>query len=215
MNTMSIRHRVMVLAGMAALLVLGIFFAQAVIGNNPDWAPDSDMVARGPVMDSESYQRSLAEKQALEEQEERARERARSEPMTAKGRHTPPPGKPTEPVPTGILKSLSLPSGWGRIYRIENAWQHFANGERIVVYAGSRADDPIRSKWNDPEQGVVVVMVFSAVPDVNPITQEYLTPGSFGRMRIMAANGMQLTLASTTGSSKIVFDVATRAFAPR
>jgi hypothetical protein len=194
-----------------AALLLGILSTQAVRGSDPDRAPDSDMMARGPIADRETVARSMTEKTAVAQREEADLQAARNGPRGVKNPNYRPPASTPVPVPTGILEGFSPLPGWGRLYHIKNAWQHTINGDRIVVYAGSVADDPIGGRWNTPEQGVVKVMVFPANAD-NPTGADYPSPNRSGALVITSAEGTRLKLATVDGSATFTFDVATQSW---
>jgi hypothetical protein len=193
-----------------AALMLGILSTQAVRGSDPDWAPDSDMMARGPIADRTTVARSMAEKTALAQDEEANLQAARNGPPGSKDpNYRPLPSTPV-PVPTGILDNFSLPSGWGSVYRIKSVWQQFVNGDRVTVYAGSIADDPVRGRWDTSEQGVINVMVFPSGADASPTSAAYLSPTRSGALVITSAQGTVLTLTTADGSATFTFDVSTR-----
>jgi hypothetical protein len=151
----------------------------------------------------------MVEKTAVAQREEADLQAARNGQRGVKDPNYLPPASTPVPVPTGILEGFSPLPGWGRLYHMKNAWQQLIDGDRIVVYAGSVADDPIGGRWNTPEQGAVKVTVFPANGD-NPTGADYLSPSRSGALVITSAAGTRLTLTTVDGSATFTFDVANR-----
>lgn len=124
---------------------------------------------------------------------------------------TPAPRTPV-PVPTGILELPSLVPGWGSRYHIKNKWQEYVNGngDRVGVYAGSVADEPIYAKWYTPEQGALIILDFPADHSLPwGASHVYISPTRTGKLRVVSFNGLCLSLLSEDNTS-YEFDVASR-----
>jgi len=88
----------------------------------------------------------------------------------------------------------------GSLYTITSQWQNDVGGKHVQVYVG--AETPF------PSQGVVIVQITSL--DLQTVrTVTYLKPVTSGSLRIVAAQGSQLTLTAANGTS-YVFDVVAR-----
>ncbi len=111
----------------------------------------------------------------------------------------PPPQTTPAPWPSGIFERSQAPLP-ASLYTITNQWQNDVGGRHVQVYVGS--ETPF------PSQGVVIVQTTSL--DLQTVrTMTYLTPVTSGRLRIVAAQGSQLTLTAASGTS-YVFDVVAR-----
>lgn len=111
----------------------------------------------------------------------------------------PPPHTTPAPWPSGIFERSQAPLP-ASLYTITNQWQNDVGGRHVQVYVG--AETPF------PSQGVVIVQTTSL--DLQTVrTMTYLTPVTSGRLRIVAAQGSQLTLTAASGTS-YVFDVVAR-----
>jgi len=85
-----------------------------------------------------------------------------------------------------------------------NQWSEDINGKRITVLAGS--------EHANSQQGLLIIVVTSPGNPTTLLSNEsYVTPIQFGAVRIVEANGEQLTLATSEGG-RFVFDIASRRF---
>jgi hypothetical protein len=94
---------------------------------------------------------------------------------------------------TGIIQYPSVPFP-STEYRITNAWQDIVDGNYVLVFAGSLA--------NDPEQGVVIVLLESPRQH-----RQYLTPTKSGVISIIGVEGLRLILCSSDNNETYYFDV--------
>jgi hypothetical protein len=142
-------------------------------------------------------------------------------------RHAPLPGpnaKPRFPLPqaqpTVLANNAQRVAGQGVIvddsmpitaYDIINSWHKETSDKRIMVFAGALRDDTSGGPASTV-QGVVEIMVETA--DYHVLPDEggmYPTPIRAGAVRIVDANGMQLTLVAQDGTG-FFFDVASRKY---
>lgn len=112
-----------------------------------------------------------------------------------------PPAPPAAARPVGIDVPITAP----RVLTsdramVENAWQDQVDGVWVQVFAGCIP--------SNQTQGVVWVV--EEQPDGSQKLHAYRTPAAVGCVRIVAADGTQLTLKA--GAQAIVFDVATQEF---
>lgn len=114
-----------------------------------------------------------------------------------------PPASP-KPWPTGIFQENEAPFPSSTV-RIANRSQQVLDGKHFVVYAGSLAQDP--------EQGILIVQVFSTDDLAVLDSAQRATPHRAGPLRIVAANGGRLTVKPERGEH-VEFDVRSRRFAP-
>jgi len=161
-----------------------------------------------------------AEKQAMTKAEYQGCIEARRSPLP------PPNSKPrpqtTPTVSTAATGIASRVAGAGTIiehglaplpgmaYEILNSWYSEIGGKRTAVYAGARRDDPGGAPG--ASQGIIVVIVDTL--DFKPLPEEggeYPTPSKVGPVRIVEANGIQLTLVTQNGEA-FFFNIASRQF---
>lgn len=112
------------------------------------------------------------------------------------------------PWPSGIFERSQAPFS-ATLYQITNQWQGQIGSEFVRVYAGA--------KTADPTQGIIVVLTTSTVDLADHTRQTgglFLTPDKLGALRIVSANGPQLTLV-TPGGRQFMFDAAARTLVPR
>jgi hypothetical protein len=116
----------------------------------------------------------------------------------------PPTGDPAgEAWPSGILNEQEAPFPAAE-YLIQNRWQADFGGHHVVVYAGSRG--------NDPSAGVLIVQTFSM--DLARVsTREFDSPAGQGALRIADVSGHLLTIRVADGTIA-QFDVDRSAFLP-
>lgn len=203
------RHRLFIV-GLVATLMLMIVLAQRVWGDNPENPPDSIFNPLGPIADQQTVDANMVEKQSIDQREEQERLAAINGPPGEKpSNYTPPLGPPAGPARLGIFEDGPLPTGWGTQYRIGNRWGGSVNGQNTIAFAGSQADDQVYAIWNNPEQGVLIVMTYPNDPNLEPVTANYLTPTRTGAVRVTSYSGLCLTLTST-GNTTYQFNVATR-----
>jgi hypothetical protein len=85
-----------------------------------------------------------------------------------------------------------------------NQWSEEINGQRLTVLAGS--------EHQNAYQGILVIVITPLSNATTRLSRErYITPVQFGAVRVVEANGEQLTLATSEGG-RFVFDVASRQF---
>jgi hypothetical protein len=95
---------------------------------------------------------------------------------------------------------------WPSLMRISNYWQGLVDGEVVMIFAGSSADDP--------RQGLVVIATTSADPAVGDIRFERLpAPGQTGSLRVASESGGILTLETPEGV-QLTFSIAAKSFGP-
>jgi len=133
---------------------------------------------------------------------------------------------PATPVPGGNSSPfLHREAGFGTIvetsfsplpsfYVIKNQWYSEQNGKQIIVFAGAQRSDPLQGEksLDKPWPGLLIV-------EINELGGKFLsdeggkywTPTKVGPVRIVDAEGMNLTLAAEDGTI-FVFDVSTRQF---
>jgi hypothetical protein len=141
----------------------------------------------------------LGAKVAAIDHVDQVRVAAQAAPRPAKAANPQPPVTAPDPAwLTGILDHTGTPPVSGSQFQSTNAWFGLLNGQRLIVFAGSSAADPM--------QGAVVVWEIDQAP------RTYLTPTRAGTVRITAASGDRLTLTASRGTS-LVFDAATGQFA--
>jgi len=99
---------------------------------------------------------------------------------------------------TGIIQYPSVPFP-STEYKITNAWQDMVDGKYVLVFAGTLA--------NDPEQGVVIVLVESPRQ-----YRQYLTPTKSGAISITDAKGLRLVIRSSDNNEIYYFDVPAQKF---
>jgi len=106
-------------------------------------------------------------------------------------------------------------SPYPAIYAITNNWFADIDGKRIRVFAGAQRSDG-GHEFPKPWPSFVGVWVW-AIEDgnlINPISDEsgfYLAPTNEGVLRIVDADGMQLTLTAESGKA-FFFNVSSRKF---
>jgi len=108
----------------------------------------------------------------------------------------------------GVIVDEGMP---GMAYDIINSWHKEINGKRIMVFSGALRDDTSGGPASTV-QGIVEIMVQTA--DYKVLPEEggmYPTPTHAGPVRIVDANGMQLTLVAQDGTG-FFFNVASRKF---
>jgi hypothetical protein len=142
------------------------------------------------------------EKQVFEDRYATERAEGYQNPASVDELPTPEPN-PGFQYPTGIIREGDVPFS-SQDYTIVNRWQQMADGDLIIVYAGSLTDDPT--------QGVVIVGVLPDYPN-KAYTQDFLTPQKAGEVSITTAHDFQLALMSAGGTA-FLFDVQSRAFKP-
>jgi len=98
---------------------------------------------------------------------------------------------------TGIIENPSVPFS-SMDFKITNAWQELVNGNYILIFAGSLA--------NDPNQGVLLLE-----SDIPGDSGGYLTPRKNGTIRIVMVKGLRLVLETPT-NDLFYFDVPARRF---
>jgi len=106
-----------------------------------------------------------------------------------------------ETWPSGIFQRSIAPFP-SSLYTIKNQWQNVVGGAHVQVYAGTETANP--------SQGIVAIVTTSL--DLQTVqSATYPTPSADGAVQITAANGAQLTLTTTNGSS-LTFNVVTHTF---
>lgn len=106
-----------------------------------------------------------------------------------------------------IVESGQAPLA-GMAYTILNSWYQKTADKTVVVYAGGRHTNPgVTAEM----QGVVVILVSANSQALPAESGEYLTPTPVSTVRIVAAQGAQLTLVAEDGTF-FFFDVPTRKF---
>ncbi len=197
-----------------AIVVLSSILIGVARSDNAEDPPDSIFTAQGPIADQQTIDASIASKQEGEQLYEQERQAALDAPLGSKdpSQHPPRISPPTQPTRVGIFEQGPLPAGWASTYQITNRWHNFVNGISIVVYAGSVADDPMYTTWNDPQQGVVILKTTPSDPNVNPSFDTYATASRTGAVSVISYSGTCLILRST-GNSLYSFDVVTRQWA--
>ncbi len=205
----------LLVAASIVVLLAGTLVAQGVRGEMPEDAPDSNFVAQGPILDQQSVDASIADKNAQEQRYEQEKQAAANQSGGTKdGNYVPPAGVSDAPMQTRIIADGPLPSGWGQLYRIENRWGGLVNSIRTIGFAGTKSDDPIYSNWVSPgnlAQGVLIVQTTPSDPNAIVVTDEYLTPTRTGSIHVTSYSGTCLTLVSTNNTT-YRFDVASRAW---
>jgi hypothetical protein len=98
----------------------------------------------------------------------------------------------------GVLEGHQPPAGYEKVYLVEDAWA----GTRYTVYVGALYDDP--------DQGVVVVIKNNTWPPER--LGDYRSPTKEGRLRILDAQGDTLSIVSA-GGTRYSFNADTRALA--
>ncbi len=98
----------------------------------------------------------------------------------------------------GVLEGHQPPAGYEKVYLVENSWV----GTRHTVYAGALYDDP--------DQGVVVVIVNNTWPPER--LGVYRSPTKEGRLRILDAQGDVLSIIGARGT-RYSFNADTMALA--
>jgi hypothetical protein len=113
----------------------------------------------------------------------------------------------------------SLPSGWGGKYHVTTMWTGTlkANGQKVTVYAGSKADGGGAGgakSWGPIEQGAVIIDDRGAAPieGKGRLGGTYLSPTRTGMLTIVSADSSCLGLQSSDGT-RYAFDVATQQWA--
>lgn len=99
---------------------------------------------------------------------------------------------------TGIIQYPSVPFP-STEYEITNAWQDIVDGKYVLVFAGTLA--------NDPEQGVVIVLVESPRQ-----YRQYTTPTKSGAISITDVKGLRLVIRSLDNNRIFYFDVPAQKF---
>ncbi len=97
----------------------------------------------------------------------------------------------TQPWAAGIIESGQAPLP-GDLYVINNQWQEQVDGVHLSVYAGSEAQDP--------SEGVLIVITTSLDLQTTVGPHAYLTPTHTGALQITGAKGQYLVLTSTNGA---------------
>jgi hypothetical protein len=165
------------LAGGLTTLILGFTLAQLVVGAQ----------ARNPYASYPPAKRAMLERVA------QTREATLNKPIPSKNPHyVPPRGTPTtvQVWRSGISAGGPVPFS-GADYQITNQWQELVDGMHVSVYAGAEGQDPA--------QGVLVV--FATASNFSTQTAHtWLAPAHAGALRITAAHGHVLTLASASGT---------------
>jgi hypothetical protein len=155
-------------------------------------------------------------KQTLEAEERQTQAAARLTPHPAGTDQSFLPNSPT-PGPWNLTPLPSTPAGDGGIidiYKpsvdkglgiyIVNEWSAEIDGRQYLVFAGSY--------YEDPEQGLIYVSVFTADEFPLPDGGYYLTPTRSGPVQIIGAQGKRLILVSEGGET-FFFDVPGQQFA--
>lgn len=99
---------------------------------------------------------------------------------------------------TGIIQYPSVPFP-STEYKITNAWQEMVDGKYVLVFAGTLV--------NDPEQGVVIVLLESPRQ-----YRQYSTPTKSGAISITDAKGLRLIIRSSDNNRVYYFDVPAQKF---
>lgn len=99
---------------------------------------------------------------------------------------------------TGIIDYPSVPFSRTE-FIITNAWQDMVDGEYVLVFAGTLADNP--------EQGVIIVYTNS-----HHQFRQYLTPTKSGTISIVDTNGLRLIIHSSEYDLIYYFDVPAQKF---
>ncbi len=202
------------LACAVGILILVLLNTVHVHSDDPEEAPDSYFTGTAPYRtDQQTANNNLATKVAVDTNEAQRMQEGQARITITPDSLGPPPETSPEPLPTGILPDpLPMPAGWSSLYKISNTWQNVINGIRMVAYAGLKYDADIRSQKDTTSetasqaaQGVLIIMTFPS--NGNLTSDEHLTPARTGALRLVTANGTQLTLESTTISARYVFDV--------
>lgn len=143
----------------------------------------------------EQTRRSIEEKLAMAERV--ATEQAKGQPAPKNPNQTPELIPVTDPpFQTGIFEGQAgefKPSQ----AKIQNRWQGIVNGDYVIVFAGSLA--------NDSEQGIVYIQQISSDKRSTTWTS-YPTPEKSGAVHIVQAETFRLVL-NTDGGNTLYFDV--------
>lgn len=182
-------------AGLAAALaiVIGAVVITGIVLAGPDGGSDTWI---------------SPEKQALLEKIAKLREEARQQPTpgfidpavlpTLGPQRT----VPATPLGAGFVRRAELlPFTHDTPYELTNQWYAQAESTTYRIYAGGTRDEP--------SEGVVVMMVFTADRNLPAWEQHYPLPSGFGKAEITGAEGRVLTLTGVDGDT-ILFDVDAR-----
>lgn len=233
MNLQKLRQFVKFLLGGLLMILIFTFVALSMrslpstSAGGPYPGPDSGMVTPTPsetICDKWfSYFNELpSDKRAIAEEEYKNCLEAIKTPSTL-GMSKP---IPATPVPGGDSSPfLRREAGFGTIvetsfsplpsfYVIKNQWYSEQNGKQIIVFAGAQRSDPLQGEksLDKPWPGLLIVAVNELGGKfLSDEGGKYWTPTKVGPVRIVEAEGMNLTLAAEDGTV-FVFDVSTRQF---
>lgn len=173
------------------IALLAALLGLAIVGTMVMAANDRGAVAQP---DFEAEKRSI--EQRYEELKRAPRVAKPADPEAAR-----PPASVPEEWPTGIFEESQAPFSSEDV-RIVNHWQAKVGDHYVQVYAGSLTQQP--------QQGVVIV-TRTSLRGAPLGAARHRTPQGIGPVRIVAADGLKLTLAAVNGRS-LTFDVATAQF---
>lgn len=218
MSRKSLAHRPawLLSLGLLILLILSFWIVRGAKGTDPWDGPDSDLIATGPIMDQQTANANFQDKTALQQQTAVAQQVPYNGVVTDKiadPNYVPPTSvpEPTVAKPTEIFTEGPLPIGWGALYQITNRWRGWVSTKYATVFAGAKVDDAAYQTWNNPNQGVLIVMTApGSGSGAAPATDEYLTPTRHGAIQITAFSGTCLALSTVDGGTSYAFNVATR-----